>query len=81
MSKKSWRDLSPRARRLVLTGATIEGMLKLVVLIDLKRRPASDINGSKTKWAAAMFLNTAGVVPMIYLLRGRRLPHRTASDA
>ena len=81
MSTKGWKDLSPRARRLILSGATFEGILKLVVLVDLKRRPASEINGSKAKWAAAMLLNTAGVVPMMYLLRGRRLPHVAAREA
>lgn len=80
MSKKGWKDLSPGVRRLIVCGATFEGVLKLAVLVDLRRRPASEINGSKAKWAAAMLLNTAGVVPMVYFLRGRRHADGVATE-
>lgn len=73
MPKKRWKDLSPTTRRLILLGATFEGFLKLVALIDLKRRPATEVNGSKAWWVAAIvFLNSIGLVPVWYLLRGRR---------
>ena len=46
-TKKRWSELSEGARRLVVLGAVFEGVLKIMALIDLKRRPASEIRGSK----------------------------------
>jgi hypothetical protein len=73
MPKTRWKDLSRTARRLILLGGAVEGMLKLVALVDLKRRSASEVNGSKARWAVAIVsLNSVGLVPVLYLLRGRR---------
>ena len=72
-SRTSWRDLSPRTRRLIGVGAGIEGALKIAALTDLARRPSSRIRGSKLAWAAAITLvNSAGAVPVAYFVRGRR---------
>jgi hypothetical protein len=71
---RSWQRLSPRVRRLIVAGATVEGIVKIAALIDLARRPASQIRGSKPRWAAAITLiNSAGAVPIAYFVRGRRL--------
>jgi hypothetical protein len=71
--KKKWNDLSPRTRRLIIVGATLEGFFKIAALLDLVRRPAAQIRGSKAKWAAAIVLtNSVGAVPIAYLLKGRR---------
>lgn len=71
--KKRWSELSPRTRRLIVVGATFEGLLKIMALIDIKRRPASGIRGSKLKWAlAVLFVNSAGALPIAYFLYGRR---------
>ncbi len=68
-----WNDLSPRTRRLIIVGGTVEGMLKIAALIDLARRPSSQIRGSKAGWAAAITLiNSLGAVPITYFTRGRR---------
>lgn len=76
MAKVRWRDLSPRTRRVIVTAGAIEGALKAAALIDLRRRPAEQIRGSKRAWAAAIILvNSAGVVPASYFLKGRG-PHR-----
>ena len=73
MAKQKWNELSPRARRLILIGATFEGSLKVAALIDLVRRPAAEIRGTKARWAAAIVLiNSVGAVPIAYFLRGRR---------
>jgi hypothetical protein len=54
-------------------GATFEGLLKILALIDIRRRPAAQIRGSKKKWAAAVVLvNSVGAVPIAYFLYGRR---------
>lgn len=69
---KRWSDLSPRNRKLIVVGAVIEAGLKAAVLVDLKRRPASQIRGSKQIWGAAMLVNSAGVLPLAYFVYGRR---------
>jgi hypothetical protein len=71
--KRKWTELSARTRRLVLTGAALEGVLKVAALIDLAQRPASQVRGSKARWALAIVLiNSFGAVPAGYFWRGRR---------
>ena len=71
--RKKWSDLSPGVRRLIVAGGAIEGVLKAAALFDLVRRPASEVRGSKPKWALAIVLvNSLGVVPIAYFARGRR---------
>ena len=73
VQKRRWSELSPRNRRLILLFAAFEGVLKVMALIDMKRRPAAEIRGSKAKWAVAvLFANSAGTVPLAYFLYGRR---------
>jgi hypothetical protein len=73
MPQRRWSDLNERTRKLILLGAAFEGVLKMLALIDLKRRPADEIRGSKAKWATAVVLvNSVGAVPIAYLLCGRR---------
>lgn len=72
-AKKKWSDLSQRTRRLILIGAVFEGTLKTAALIDIKRRPASQIRGSKWIWAAVVVLvNSFGGAPLSYFAFGRR---------
>jgi hypothetical protein len=73
VAKKKWNDLSPRSRRLIVVGSTFEGVLKLAALVDLARRPASQVRGSKSRWALAITLiNSVGAVPIAYFAYGRR---------
>jgi len=73
MAKKRWAELSPRTRRIVVLAGAVEGALKVSALIDLARRPASQITGSKLRWALAITLiNAVGAVPIIYFRYGRR---------
>jgi hypothetical protein len=51
--RKRWNDLTKR-RRLIVAGAVGEGILKVVALIDIKRRPATQIRGPKWLWATVM---------------------------
>jgi hypothetical protein len=67
-----WNDLSPRTRKLIIVGAVAEAGLKAAALLDLKRRPADQVRGSKRAWASAMFLNSAGLIPLSYFVFGRR---------
>lgn len=67
-----WSDLSPRSRKLIVAAAVAEAGLKAAVLIDLRRRPASQVRGSRRLWAAAMLVNSAGILPLLYFVFGRR---------
>lgn len=71
--RSRWNQLSPRTRRLILGWAVVDGLLKLVALIDLVRRPAAQVRGSKARWAIALVaVNSGGALPIVYLVRGRR---------
>jgi hypothetical protein len=71
--RRRWSDLSPSQRRMLIVTASIDGALKLAALIDIWRRPASQIRGSKKAWATSVALvNSAGALPITYFLFGRR---------
>jgi hypothetical protein len=44
---KKWSDLSPGTQRLIIVGAAVETSLKAAALVDLKRRPASEVRGRR----------------------------------
>ena len=69
---KRWSDLSPRQRTLIILAASVETTLKVVMLIDLRKRPADQVRGPKRAWAATALLGTAGLAPLTYLIFGRR---------
>jgi hypothetical protein len=72
-ARQQWNDLSERNRKLLITMAVAEGILKLVALIDIKRRPASQIRGPKWMWASVVtIVSSAGVIPISYFIFGRR---------
>jgi hypothetical protein len=74
VAKKRWQDLSPKVRRFILIGGAVEAVLKVAALVDLARRPAEEVRGSKLRWAAAIIvINAAGAVPAAYFVRGRRM--------
>lgn len=69
---------SERSRRLIIAAAIGEAVLKTAVLIDIRRRPASQIRGSKRMWIiAAVLVNSAGVGSLSYFAFGRRRPGST----
>ncbi len=73
MAGRKWSDLSPSTRRLIIAGAAVETSLKAAALVDIKRRPASQIRGSKWIWAPAVtVINSFGLAPLAYFLFGRR---------
>ena len=73
MAARQWSDLDERTRKLIISVAVVEGILKLAALIDIKRRPASQIRGRKWMWASVVtVVSSAGVIPISYFLFGRR---------
>lgn len=72
MPKKRWSDLTPRTRKAVVAGTVVDTALKAAALADLKGRADSEVRGSRRTWALALtFVNSAGVLPLVYFLRGR----------
>jgi len=72
-ARRQWNALSQRTRFLLITAAAADGALRVAALIDIQRRPASQIRGRKGMWAAAVALvSSAGVVPVSYFVFGRR---------
>jgi hypothetical protein len=75
VERRQWSDLSERNRRLITITAVAEGILKLAALIDLKRRPASQVRGPKWLWATVLaIVGSAGILPVSYFVFGRRPP-------
>ncbi len=70
MAKKSWSDLSDRQRAAVLVGAGIEIALSTMVLVDLARRPGTEVRGPKAVWVLSLVVQPFG--PLAYLGFGRR---------
>ena len=70
MARKKWSDLSTGQKRgIALSGAVQIGLLT-AALIDIHRRLASEIRGSKWVWTAVSFINFVG--PISYFPFGRR---------
>ena len=75
MTTQRWNELDPRVRQGVVVAAAVEAGLKIAALIDLAQRPASSVRGSKAGWAVCIIaINSFGLLPIAYLLRGRRTP-------
>jgi hypothetical protein len=73
MVARKWSELSQRNRRLITVAAAAEAGLKTAALIDIKRRPASQIRGSKWIWATlVVVVNSFGGAPLAYFAFGRR---------
>jgi hypothetical protein len=69
--RKKWSDLSERQRRWIITVGAFEAVLKVAALIDISRRPANQIRGSKLRWATSIVVvNSAGLLPVSYFVFG-----------
>ena len=72
MVKKRWQDLSHPAQTAIVISAAVDATLKAFAMKDLWKRPAAEVRGPKVLWGLLLALsNSAGVVPLIYLLYGR----------
>jgi len=74
-ASKQWSDLSEGTRRLLIAAAAVDVSLRIAALVDIKRRPASQIRGKKWVWAPALaIVNSAGILPISYFVFGRQPP-------
>lgn len=70
MQRRRWSELPAGQRVAIATGAAVELVLTTVALVDLARRPADQVRGSKALWALGCFVQPVG--PVAYLALGRR---------
>ena len=68
--KKSWSDMTPTQKKVVVVAGLAEVALTTWCLRDLKQRPAELVRGPKFLWAPAMSVQPVG--PIAYLVWGRR---------
>ncbi|MGV0837479.1 hypothetical protein [Mycolicibacterium thermoresistibile] len=66
---KQWQDLSDGQRKAITVLGVVQVALALAAWVDLARRPADQVDGSKLKWAAVIGINFFG--PLRYFTKGR----------
>lgn len=69
VQKRSWNELSSCQKATVATLSAVELALTTISLIDLVKRPSSQIHGNKLLWAFGVFVQPVG--PIAYLAWGR----------
>lgn len=67
---RSWDELSPRSRRLLVILGIVEVILGVAAQIDISRRPPAQIRGSRRRWRLVSMINFFG--PLAYFRYGRR---------
>ena len=72
MQPKQWQDFTDRQKRGIVVVGVLQLALLAAALIDIRRRPTEDINGSKRLWTLVVFIN--GIGPIAYFLLGRKRP-------
>ena len=68
--QRSWSDMTPTQKKLVVVGGIAEVALTAWCARDLKRRPAELVRGPKLLWAPALSVQPVG--PIAYLVWGRK---------
>jgi len=70
---KSWKDLPPAGKATIIAITALDAGMRAWALRDLAGRDAATVNGPRWLWSGALGLVTsAGVLPAVYLLRGRK---------
>jgi len=67
---RRWSQLSSGQRVAIIVLASVELALTTAALVDLLRRPATEVRGPKLLWGVAVFVQPIG--PISYLTLGRR---------
>ena len=70
MRPKQWKDLRDTQKRSIVLLGALQFALLITALIDIRRRPADAINGSKRLWTIIVFVNFVG--PIAYFMFGRK---------
>ncbi|MFA7324804.1 MAG: PLDc N-terminal domain-containing protein [Candidatus Nanopelagicales bacterium] len=72
MAKKQWSDFTKGQQRAIIVGATVEFIMTSIAIVDLVRRPASEIRGPRGLWLLGVWVQPIG--PIAYLALGRKKP-------
>jgi len=71
--QERWQGLPPAQRTGMMAVATVDIGLRIWALVDLAKRPASEVRGPKAAWALGLsVVSSAGILPLAYLTAGRR---------
>jgi hypothetical protein len=70
LPRKQWHDLSTAQKVSAVVLIAAQLALLVAALVDIRRRPADKINGSKRLWSAVAFVNFIG--PIAYFRFGRK---------
>lgn len=71
-NRKKWSELPTSAKAGTVLMGLIQLSLLAAALLDIRKRPAEQINGSKKLWTAVAFINWVG--PIAYFVKGRKQP-------
>ena len=69
-TKRKWNELTPVQQATIAGVGLVQIVLLIAALVDLRRRPAGQINGNKKLWTLAAFINFVG--PVAYFVFGRK---------
>ncbi len=69
MERPGWNSLAPGFRTALVALAAVEASLLLAAQVDITRRPAKAIAGSKGAWRVISLLELVG--PIAYFVFGR----------
>jgi len=69
-SKKTWAELSKTQQTVIVVAGAAELVLTSIALVDIVRRPATQVRGPKVMWVASFVVQPVG--PIAYLVIGRR---------
>ncbi|GAC56428.1 hypothetical protein GOHSU_06_00400 [Gordonia hirsuta DSM 44140 = NBRC 16056] len=75
MLKTAWNQLTTGQKSAIIAVTAVDAGLRAWAGRDLAGRPAEQVAGPKWLWTLGLsVVNSVGVLPVIYLLRGRRRP-------
>ena len=69
VAKRKWSELSPVQQKAITVAGVVEVVATTAMLIDLARRPASQVRGSKALWRTLSVVQPVG--PLAYFTVGR----------
>ena len=69
-TKKRWSDFTGPQQALIVSGAVVEVVVTSIALVDIARRPSSQVRGFKPLWLMSFVVQPVG--PLAYLAVGRR---------
>lgn len=70
ITRQQWSDLAPQQQAAISAVGLIQVALLGAALLDIRRRPADQIKGSKKLWTLIAFINFVG--PIAYFVLGRK---------